>query len=243
MRVPVPGITSWTEIQLRHICKQFEKRGSAFAPSRRTTRSGMKLALSLRPRRGGTRVAHMTSELDLVGPLSAWLMGLEFSNSHIRSFKDNIMHCLGIEMPRIAPGNATSQNFLNLLCSAHRASSREDVVLALEESGLIIFAPPSTKAGDLVCQFPDSDVPALVGLNRKSGDNSYSIARAVNFLAAPPTATAALCGKAERFCDSDEERGIILNLRPPEIVMLCKSSETPNGKHNIPTEGVGDGRV
>jgi hypothetical protein len=185
----------------------------------------------------------MTSELDLVGLLSARRKGLEFRNSHIRLFEDNLMHCLGIEMPRIAPGNATSQNFLNLLYSAHRASSRQNIVLALEETGLIVFAPPSTKVGDLVCQFPDSDVLALIRVNRGMRLPDYSIARAVNFLAAPPTITAALCGKAERFCDSDEERGVLLTLQTPEMVGLCKPSETPNGKHNIPTEGEGDGRV
>jgi len=241
--VPVPKITSWTEIQLRHICSQFGKRDSGFAPSRRTTRSGNKLALSLRPRRRGTRVAprhpHITSELDLVGSLSA--RSIAYRDSYTPFF-ENLMQ--GIKMPRIAPGNATSQNFMNLLCDARRASSGKDVVLALEETGLIVFAPPSTKVGDLVCQFPDSDILALIRLDRSKGNPyCYSTARVVNFLAAPPTTTAALCGKAEIFCDRDKKRGILLPLDTPEIMRLCKPSKTPNGKHNIPTEGVGDGRV
>jgi hypothetical protein len=242
MRVPVPNITSGTKIQLRHICSQFGKRDSAFA-----TWLDERLTLSLTLPRRGTRATprhpHVTSELDLVDSFSDEWEGLNLGNPRFWLFKKRLMHRLSAGMRMIAPGTATRLDFLNLWCSAHRASSREDVVLALEETGLIIFAPPSTKAGDLVCQFPDSDVLALVGLNRESGDNSYSIARAVNFLAAPPITTAALCGKAERFCDRDEERRILLALKTPEIVMLCKSSETPNGKHNIPTEGVGDGRV
>ena len=49
--------------------------------------------------------------------------------------------------------------------------------------------------------------------------------------------------KAEIFCDRDKKRGILLPLDTPEIMRLCKPSKTPNVKHNIPTEGVGDGRV
>jgi hypothetical protein len=229
MTVPVPNITSGTEIQLRHICSQFEKRDSAFA--------------TLRFPRLDTGVApwhpHVTSELDLVGSFSAQSITRNLNNPRFTLFKEKLMHYLSIKIPRITPANATKQNFLNLLYNAHRASSREDVVLALEETGLIIFAPPSTKVGDLVCQFPDSDILALVTLS-DVGSASGFVKRAVNFLAAPPTTTAALCGKTGRFCDRDGERRIFLSLKLPEMMRLCKSSETPNGKHNIPTEGVGD---
>jgi hypothetical protein len=238
MTVPVPNITSGTEIQLRHICSQFEKRDSAFA-----TWLGKKLTLSLRLPRLNTRAArrhpHMSSELDLVDSFSPQDVALNLDDPRFTTFEEKLMHCLGVKMPRTAPGSAARRNFLNLLYSAHRAVSREDVVLALEETGLIIFAPPSTQVGHLVCQFPESDILALIPPTGVE-NGFWSVKRAVNFLAAPPTTTAALCGKTESFCDRDEEPRILLTLEAPEIMKLCKSSETPNGKHNIPTEGVGD---
>ena len=113
-----------------------------------------------------------------------------------------------------------------------------NAVIAFEETGLILFAPQSTKVGDLVCQFPDSDVLVLPHLNWYDGSNQ--VARGVNFLAAPPTVTADLCGKVKRFCDKDEERGILLTFRLPRPLMeMCKPSETPNGNHNIPVEETG----
>jgi hypothetical protein len=179
MAVPVPDITSWTEIQLRYICSQFEKMDSAFA-TLRFPRLDTGVAL---------RHPHVTSELDLVDSFSAQSIALNLDGPHFTDSEEKLMHCLGVEMPRTAPTNAMRQNFLNLLCSAHRASSREDVVLALEETGLIVFAPPTTKAGDLVCQFPDSDVLALIRPNLEKcvpSYTSYTIARAVNFLQHPP---------------------------------------------------------
>jgi hypothetical protein len=229
MTVPVPNITSGTEIQLRHICSQFEKRDSAFATLRFP-----RLDTGVAPRH-----PHVTSELDLLDSFSAEFIARNLNNPRFTLFKEELIHYLSVKIPRITPANATKQNFLNLLYSAYRASSRKDVVLALEETGLIIFAPPSTEVGDLVCQFPDSDILALITPS-EIGSVFCSVKRAVNFLAAPPSTTAALCGKTERFCDRDEKRGIFLTLKMPEIMRLCKSSETPNGKHNIPTEGVGD---
>jgi hypothetical protein len=231
MTVPVPNITSGTEIQLRHICSQFEKRDSPFAT----------LRVPLLDTRVAPRHPHVTSELDLVDSFSARTIAFNLDAPRFTPFEEKLMHCLGVEMPRTAPSNATRQNFLNLLYSAHRASSREDIVLALEETGLIIFAPPSTEVGDLVCQFPDSDILALITPS-DIGSVFCSVKRAVNFLSAPPTTTAALCGKTESFCDRDEERGVLLTLRTSQLMRLCKSSKTPNGEHNIPIEGVGHRR-
>jgi hypothetical protein len=73
-------------------------------------------------------------------------------------------------------------------------------------------------------------------VNPLQHSGTFSVARAVSFLATPPTTTTALCGKEKRFSVRDEERGILLTSPTSVLEALCEPSESPDGNHNIRVE-------
>jgi hypothetical protein len=68
--------------------------------------------------------------------------------------------------------------------------------LAFEENGLVFFTPFTTKVGDLVCQFPQSDVLATLSFDDEHGHKSAMISRALNFLTSPSGDTIDICGQS-----------------------------------------------
>jgi hypothetical protein len=72
--------------------------------------------------------------------------------------------------------------------SAH--PSENDCVLFFETNGMIGFAPTSTKVGDHVCQFKDSDVVAILRNFGQEIPEFKVMGRAVDFLASSTGSTA-----------------------------------------------------
>jgi hypothetical protein len=81
------------------------------------------------------------------------------------------------------------QNLVAVLNHAAHTIAKEkagDSYLAIEENGLIFYAPSGTKVGDLICQFEDSDILAIVR-NPASKLKDYAepghvVGRAINYL-------------------------------------------------------------
>jgi hypothetical protein len=157
-----------------------------------------------------------------------------------------LKHYSGIELPKVKPSDSATENFLGLLSWAQTALQGKSAVLAVEETGLILLAPKCTQIGDLVCQFSNSDVLALLNLESISflGDPSiYSyITRGVNFLAADPTVAADICGGRGSF-GGERRRRLDLLMEMEEIKAFCRVSNVLNGKHNIPTTDAGTEEV
>jgi hypothetical protein len=132
-------------------------------------------------------------------------------------------------------GFALAKNFRNLLRAAQKCPGT-DHILAFEENGLIFFAPKNIRVGDLVCQFPESDVLAVLQPEtwrpRQSALVFTKIHRVVNFLASPFNMAADICGKPMSF-DRAGPYALSFKLNDRERELLCGASEAPNGDHNI----------
>jgi hypothetical protein len=211
----VPHLTTFTDIQLRHICSQLERRDPGS-----TTRSRL---VSLETPGLGIKAdpqhPHVTSGLPIFAPINAVPTLARYG------------FCPGIELPKVKPTDSTTQRFLELLSAAQAALQGASAVLAFEETGLILLAPKCTQIGDLVCQFLDLDVLAL--LTPDTTIHAYTT-RGVNFLAADPTAAADICGRQKDFRREGRPR-MDLSMRMVDIKTLCDVSNIPSGKHNIPT--------
>jgi hypothetical protein len=83
-----------------------------------------------------------------------------------------------LEQPKIIPAATTIQDFLDILSCAQHSSRENDIVLAFEETGLVIFGPPTIGEGDVVFQFPGSEILGVI--NPDQSRYLKSIARAVN---------------------------------------------------------------
>jgi hypothetical protein len=137
-----------------------------------------------------------------------------------------------------------TENFLLLLFAAQHASPNSSFVLAFEEHGLVFFAPKDVNVGDIVCQFPGSDILTVAEVSQfenPSPSRLYvtipKMRRAVNFLASAPSAAVDICGKLMSF---EGARSYCLRVEAERdfIRELCRVSKTPNGEHNIfPIQG------
>ncbi|KAH8782282.1 hypothetical protein F5882DRAFT_135361 [Hyaloscypha sp. PMI_1271] len=109
-----------------------------------------------------------------------------------------------------------------LLAAAHEAfpSSRK---LAIEENGLVFFASGFTRIGDLVCQFPDSDIIAISSGPWRMGDvHLWSLRRAFNILASPSGGAVDICGKQMTFHRADRY-AFSVELNPLDLWKLCRT--------------------
>jgi hypothetical protein len=110
-----------------------------------------------------------SSELDLVRSIT--------HNKHSDvSFEQSSSAWLHKPIPYSAlqsskPSEYQHSTMIPILDEAVRASdykqSWDSYQLAFEENGLVFFTPFTTKVGDLVCQFPQSDVLATLSFNNK----------------------------------------------------------------------------
>ena len=71
------------------------------------------------------------------------------------------------------------------MCTFYDKHTLRSCKLAFEENGLI-FTHRDTQVGDLVCQFPQSDVLAVLSFPIKPGYGHVEVPQAVNFLTCPP---------------------------------------------------------
>jgi hypothetical protein len=130
------------------------------------------------------------------------------------------------------------KNFVELLYYAQECMTPADHILAFEENGLIFFATKNTQVGDLVCQFPGSDVLAVIsGLKNPASERGKhhglrGLSRGVNFLASPSNVATDICGKPMSF-DRAGPYAITFEAEPRTVERLCRASNAPNGERNI----------
>jgi hypothetical protein len=110
-----------------------------------------------------------------------------------------------------------------LLAAAHEAFPHSPKKLAIEENGLIFFASGLTKIGDLVCQFPDSDIIAITSSlwRRSEGVCPWPLRPASNILASPSGVTVDICGKQMTFHRADRY-AFSVELKPLDLWKLCR---------------------
>lgn len=187
---------------------------------------------------------HATTETDLVNTVS----GLERLPLEVEPTTDYPFRNYTKNPIQYWGNNGTTEtrvklnlthNFYKLL-SAGRHCPGSTHVLAFEENGLIFFASKETKIGDIVFQFPGSDILAVVQSHfhydpNSSGDYRIAMSRAVNFLASPSTVAADICGKPMSFDRVKREglHGVSFAAWPGPMERLCRMSDRPNGQHNM----------
>jgi hypothetical protein len=95
----------------------------------------------------GARIAPwhpcVTTELDVVCMISANRV-----EPTLRCH--SLEHYSGYDFPKRAPTHTARQHFLDLMCGAQKIVPRDDVVPAVKETGLIVFAPQFTRDGYLI---------------------------------------------------------------------------------------------
>lgn len=132
--------------------------------------------------------------------------------------------------------NATS-HFHQTLLDAQKAAldaGMDNCLLALEESGLICFAPSDTQVGDLICQFISSDVLAIIREEPKEKGRYKIVGRAINFLASSSTTPFDILGRSLFWAEEHEERQVVFKLDIPTLQMLTRASATPDVASRIP---------
>ncbi|PMD41093.1 hypothetical protein L207DRAFT_632593 [Hyaloscypha variabilis F] len=217
---PIPKLTSRLKLQIEYICS---------------------LCLN-----SEARHPYATTETDLVGTVATWLewfdrvtFKFEKGNCSLLNLpsKDAAEDWGGNDQTALPDDSSLEANFWQLLHAAQKISSNRQV-LAFEENGLIFFAPDDIEVGDLVCQFPGSDVLAVIQakdhipiMDRISAANIW---RVINFLASPSNIAAEICGRAMKFERSGgASHTMSFQAGPTSVKKLCKASQTPNGEHNI----------
>lgn len=75
--------------------------------------------------------------------------------------------------------------------SAH--PSQKDCVLFFEKRGMIGFAPTSTKVGDALCQFNDTDVVAILSKVGQGTPQYEILGRGIDFLASSTKSPKPFC--------------------------------------------------
>jgi hypothetical protein len=110
--------------------------------------------------------------------------------------------------------------------STHLWYSRQ---LAFEENGLVFLIDEYTKVGDLVCQFHQSDVLAVLSFRHKPDYEPVEISRAVNFLTCPSAETIDICGQSMSGTESPENRryNVRLHLNTDSIRCLTGDPGMP----------------
>ena len=122
------------------------------------------------------------------------------------------------------------KNFVELLYYAQDCMPPANHILAFEENGLIFFATKNTQVGDLVYQFPGSDVLAVT--QPLNSEHLWRLSRCVNFLASPSNVATDICGKPVSF-DRAGSYAMTFEAEPSGVEALCRASNAPNGEHNI----------
>ena len=143
----------------------------------------------------------------------------------------------GIWTAQQCPG--TIEKELNwLLAAVHEASPNcPNKWLAIEENGLAFFASEFTRIGDLVCQFPDSDIIAISGLCGRGDGRLWPLRRAFNILASPSEVAVDICGKQMTFHGADRY-ACSVEVKPLELWKRCRTPP-PMGEL-IPRDSLGD---
>ena len=189
---------------------------------------------------------HATTETDLVSAVATWLewfdrvtFTFERSDASLSNLSSNdvVGYLVDSDQTVLHDDVCLETSFRQLLHTAKMASASRQV-LAFEENGLIFLAPDETEIGDLVCQFPGSDVLAVIQardhipiMDRISAANIW---RAVNFLASPSNVAADICGREMDFGRNGRASlAMSFQAGPTSVKKLCKASRTPNEKHNI----------
>jgi hypothetical protein len=123
-----------------------------------------------------------------------------------------------------------------LLAAAHEASPNyPEMLLAIEENGLVFFASNKADIGDLVCQFPDSDIIAISGGPWRRGDvRPWPLRRAYNILTSPSGVAVDICGKQMTFHGADRY-AFSVEVKPLDLWDLCRTPP-PMGALLIPRE-------
>jgi hypothetical protein len=113
-------------------------------------------------------------------------------------------------------------------------------LLAIEENGLVFFASNSTKIGDLVCQFPDSDIITISSSpERLRGDVCrWPLQRAFNILASPSGVAVDICGEQMTFHGSDRY-AFSVEVKPLDLWNLCRTLP-PIGELHTEVDSLGD---
>jgi hypothetical protein len=130
------------------------------------------------------------------------------------------------------------KNFVELLYYAQECMTPANHILAFEENGLIFFTTKNTQVGDLVYQFPGSDVLAIIRPLKVFSPETWKrkrtwrLSRGVNFLASPSNVATDICGKPMSF-DRAGPYAMTFEAEPRYVKTLCNASNTPNGEHNI----------
>jgi hypothetical protein len=128
-----------------------------------------------------------------------------------------------------------------LLAAAQEAfPNYPEKLLAIEENGLVFFASNSTKIGDLVCQFPDSDIITISSSpERLRGDVCrWPLQRAFNILASPSGVAVDICGEQMTFHGSDRY-AFSVEVKPLDLWNLCRTLP-PIGELHTEVDSLGD---
>jgi hypothetical protein len=131
-----------------------------------------------------------------------------------------------------------AKNFVELLYYAQQCMPPANHILAFEENGLIFFATKNIQVGDLVYQFPGSDVLAVIEPvnvlfpTSRVSEQLRRLSRGVNFLASPSNVATDICGKPMSF-DRAGPYAMTFEAAPSWVKTLCRASNSPNGEHNI----------
>jgi hypothetical protein len=143
------------------------------------------------------------------------------------------------DLPTVSHG--THEDMSRILTEARKAAPSNWCSLAVERNGLICFVPPDTQPGDLICQFHNSDVLAI--LRPDIYDESYQRVqvggRAVNFLKARskwPSSIASFSSVNIGNQLFSQNREVELDLNVEALHILTSVSATPNPrprKHSI----------
>jgi Heterokaryon incompatibility protein (HET) len=191
---------------------------------------------------GEVRHPYSTTENDLIAKAKdLW------STSSVRYFHSLSQTVLSNESRMVYAGsnvycasNAETElanNFMELFQAAQECvKPHTRHLLAFEENGLIFFASEDTRVGDLVCQFPGSDVLTVVeprghSMERNNGYELRRYSRGVNFLASPSNMAADICGKQMLF-DRAAAYAITFEANAECVKLLCGLSDTPNNERN-----------
>jgi hypothetical protein len=125
-----------------------------------------------------------------------------------------------------------------LLAAAHEAFPNYPMKLAIEENGLVFFASDLTRMGDLVCQFPDSDIIAITSSQwqRRWDVCDWPLQRAFNILASPSGVAVDICGKQMTFHGADRY-AFSVEVKPLDLWKLC---QTPPPMGELDSHGDSD---
>lgn len=197
--------------------------------------------LSLR-NKGQTHQSHISNELDLVastknGALpTAWGPTLEDFVRHHQTEKTQESAFLKVFKGQISRTRHKDsvRHFRQVLEDARIVVTRvlpRACKLAMEEGGLIMFAPNRTEVGDLVCQFLSTNILVIVREHIEQKGRYYVIGRAVNLLVCTPELMSEIRGRRGTvrpgWSGYDFPR-LAFALDIPTLHMMARTSATPD---------------